>query len=296
MKAGAWMSMWAFLAACGASGPTTDPALDFLQVGVDPHTEASALEENLRRAGWRIDTRVEGRTFAAMAAAHVERRETAIRVVTRRGIALAMDVPAEQSSQPVALLALDGGDHDRDGDGLEEVVLTRRDPVRERRCLAVVQVLEEGFVAPVPADLQRFGADVCVEDMDDVTGDGRPEALVPVRLEGFARGTVPAITVPLVWRDGRHRFVPGAMADWWRRERVRRERALSEARSARDVEAAYALAVELAALVEAGGGTARERVLEFDDALRGLVLTEGQARAIGAARERIAAGALEPPE
>ncbi len=275
-------------AGCGSAAPPVDPAVAFLRVGVDPHEEARAVEASLAEGGFRVRTRSEGATFVALGLEHEARGETAVRVLTRRGIGLAIDVPGEQSAQPVGVVMSGSDGADLDGDGLEEVVLFRLDPVRERRCLAVVRVSDEGFVVPVPARLEGLGEQPCIEDLRDVGGDGRPEALVGWRLDELARGVVPRVMVPFAW--GGRGFSPEgrAFAAHWSSERRSREDALREARSARDVEAAYVLAVELAAIERARGAPVRAQVLAFDDALRGLVLTEAQARALAEARERIA--------
>lgn len=294
-RAVVWLPM--LVCACGgASPPREDPALAFLQVGVDPYEEARAVEESLSRAGWELCEWIEGRTFVALAMVQPDRGERAVRIVTRRGIAMTMDVPGDQSAQPVGLLdpAEGEGGQDLDGDGREEVVLWRWDPVRRRRCLAVARVVAEGYVVPVPAELEGLGGQACIESLRDVGGDGRPEALVTWRLDEHARASVPAVQVPLAWRDDGFVPAPRGMDAWWDAERTRREEELARARAARDVETSYTLAVELAAIARARGEPVRAQVLAFDEALRGLVLTEAQAEALRETRDRIAGVASSP--
>src|SRR5690606_38914637 len=109
------------IGACGSAAPPPSPEVAFLQVGVDPHEEARAVERSLAEGGFRVRARTEGRTFVALALENEERGETAVRVVTRRGIGLAIDVPGEQSAQPVGVVMSGSDDADLDRNGLEEV-------------------------------------------------------------------------------------------------------------------------------------------------------------------------------
>lgn len=278
------------LTACGGGEPARDPRWQFLAVGVRPAAEADRVQQTLEGGGWSLVSRVEGRTFVAQTFANDETGESSARVVTRRGIVLALDVPPSESAQPIRLLEPPGGDEDIDGDGNEEIVLARHDPAHDRTCLGVVRVIAEGgFLRPVPEDLSDLGDVVCLEDLEDLDDDGVLEGIAVVRLPELAREQVPAVRVPVALRDGR--WVPTrAPAGFWERQRARLEEAAAEARSARDVERAYVVAVERAALERAAGASVREQVVAFDRVLSGLVLTPGQARSIRAARAQVAGG------
>ena len=150
----------------------------------------------------------------------------------------------------------------------------------------------------VPIELGRLGEGTCIEEIRDVSGDGRPELLAARREVALGRGAVPAVLVPLTVRgDGFSPASAPVFARFWAAEIAVRRAALSAARAALDVGTAYRIAIELAAIErEVGHGTAAQ-VGAFDTALLGLVLSPDEAVAVGRARGLIAAGWQEaaPP-
>ena len=282
------------LVACGGSEPEPDPSWRFLEVGVEPRAEADELQGSLERSGWSLERRVDGETFVAQTFVDPETGQSSARVVTKRGIVLAIDVPPAEAAQPIRVLAPPGGDNDLDGDGNEEVVLARHDPVYDRTCLGMMRVIRsEGFLHPVPEELDGLGGAPCLEELEDLDGDGVLEGIAVLRLPELSRGAVPSVPVLLELRDGGWRPSHGHPG-FWERERARLAEETAAARTARDVDRAYVLAVEGAALERAAGGSRRAQVVAFDDALGGFVLTRGQADAIARARAFIAGGWQAP--
>ena len=287
----------ALAASCTALGcigarQRPDP-LDRIRVGVDPVAESLEVVRALERGGWVLESRVAGRTFVALVLVRsegpeTEGPETAVRIVTRRGTALAVD-SAEAALRlvepPVA------PPHDLDGDGLEEILLGRQDATQGRLCLRTLTVGREGALSVAEEVLPSLGDDACVEEVRDVLPESGPEALSVHRFHRLSRGLAPAIAVPLVFERGGWTPVGRARAaPFHRAGAAARREGLAVARQALDVERAYVLAVELAALARSLGAGRREQVLIFDDAVRGLVLSESLARSVANARSHVAAG------
>jgi hypothetical protein len=275
-----------------------DP-LRYLRVGVDPHAEARKLARSLREGGFQIVERIRGRTLSAVGARHPD-GDSAVRVVTARGIALALD--GGKAPQPrgevwlVGIEALDGGGerppYDLDGDGREEIALGARRSEGERACIALVRVGARGRVVEVGTGGPELPQKGCIVDVRDVGAGAAPEALMRIELGGLAmQGRVPAVTIPLAGRDGRWRPARAAgFAGYWRAQREGRRAALREARDALSVPWAHRIGVELAALARFRGRDRSVQVSRFDAALRGLVLSESEAVRLRRSREHIAAG------
>ena len=132
-----YVGLAALGAACGGAleGPRPE---DWMRVGVEPEEEAVEVEAALREAGW---TRTQRRTGDGFVALAFERGEQyAVRVVSRRGVVVALD-----SHEPDGLRERHGRvslpeppRSDLDGDGREDVLVARDDATGER-CLAVVR-------------------------------------------------------------------------------------------------------------------------------------------------------------
>jgi hypothetical protein len=282
-------------AACGSTSTERRPdprELAFLQVGVDPAVEAEAVAAALSRAGFRVRTRVDGDRFTALSFVHRQDATTAIRVITSRGVALALD--AAGADAPLDLLAPpERGDHrarlDVDGDGHDEVVVRATDAALARDCLQVLRISEDGVVRDIPArgDLP---SGPCIETLHDVNADGAADAIAVIRFPDLARDHVPSLAVPLIVRDGSWSPAGRAAAVHFDDQRTARRSALATARDQVDVEHAYRLAVELAAIERFTGADTPAQIAAFDTALSGLVVDEPQSRAIAAARAAIAAG------
>ena len=194
------------LAAVLACGPAADEQLRvhdlrYLRVGADLDEEAEATSRNLERAGFGVRARVRGERFRAVGAAMPGDSATAVRVITRRGVVLALDAPGPHRAYDVFLSTAHcesrGCPPDPDGDGDEEVVIGTRDELYARRCLALVRVDGEGSVREVRIQLDEYDealpTDACLEQLVDLDADGTFEGLARVRLPSLALGDVPLV-------------------------------------------------------------------------------------------------------
>jgi hypothetical protein len=278
-------------AACGSADPPPHVAHDIaaIRAGVDPRDEARAVAEGLERAGFAIEARLEHDEVVALGAKHDNGR-TAIRIVTARGIAAALD--AEDPERGLALLVYDErSDPDLDGDGRPEIAVATLDPELGRACIALARVGPDGTVLAVPIELGRLGEEACVESVEDVGGDARPELIAVAHDVALSRGVIPSVRVPLAVRGrGYAPAPPATFGAFWEAERNAREERLAGARAARDLEGVYHLAVELAGLERERGAPVSAQLRAFDAAFRGLVLTEGVARSVADTRAVIVAG------
>jgi hypothetical protein len=270
--------------ACGARGenPAIAHDLAVIGTGVDPRAEAEAVRSGLTNVGYVIGTEISGAGYVAFDARRSADGVTAVRILTSRGIAVALDVPVGEAAEAVTL---------RRVEGIDDLVVARADPESARDCLVLLRVEEDGRVVQVPIELGRFGTGVCVEDARDVGGDEAIELLTHIRFYALARGETPSIPAVLERRgEGYSPAPPSAHRAFWEGEERRVREALVSARRAFDGETAYARAVELAALERERGGTGARQVRVFDEALVGLVLSEDLARGVAAARQHIVDG------
>jgi hypothetical protein len=150
---------------CGCAAQPRSPFFGderFLVLGVDPDAEADALARQLEDNGYRVEQRLRGQHFSALGAADAERVATKVRVMTARGIALALDAAATDPLRPglrYALLPPPSPDtHDADADGFEEVFVRITAPASGEPCIQVYRVRDSGFVDPVgPVALSTAG-------------------------------------------------------------------------------------------------------------------------------------------
>jgi hypothetical protein len=277
----------------------------YLRFGIDRHAEADALIRERNEQGEALALRLQGQHFIALSFMNRSGRTTRVRILTERGIALALDPDPDtalgQGARYALLAAPLPDSHDADGDGFEEVFVERRSP--EATCLQVYRVRDVGFIDPVPVSVQLFGRELCPNGISDVDGDGRPELVIDAELVGFeampnsttrnAHDTLepeaPHVRIPMWARDHRYAVYanPAGLTRFATEERARRTAQLTQARHALDVPTAYRLAIEFAALSHVQRRSASEQVAAFDEALAGLVLEPPQQRAIDHARQHI---------
>ncbi len=273
---------------CGGEAQNAAIAHDIatFRAGVDPRTEAAEVRAGLAESGWTIGEELEGEGWVAFDARRPDDGRTAIRVITERGIAAALEVPETEVAQAISL---------RRAEGVDALIVARADPAQERTCLVLLRVESDGRVTQVPLELGRFGVDACVEEVVDVDGDGEPELVTRVRLYALSRGRTPTVAALLARRPpGYSPASPSAYGAYWAAEEARVREELVAARRGLDVEGAYRAAVELAAMARERGLSTNRQVRAFDEALSGLVLSEAQARGVAAARAHIAGGWPEP--
>jgi hypothetical protein len=275
---------------CGAARPPLPGDEEFLDVGVDPQLEATALERGLSEAGYGHTQRVEGEGWVALAMTREDGASVA-RLVTRRGVVIALDETSSLLGHTRGVLAIEAAPPtgtDVDGDGSLDVLLVRAES--DRRCLLVVHLGEDGAASPLVLDPEGLAPDACLEAFRDVDGNADPEAIVRVRAHVLARSAIPTVDRPLE-RDasGVFRAVDPA-ARFVADERRAREARLMLARATPSPEDAYTIAVELALLVAVSGETPERQLEAFDAAMTGVVLTEDLVTAVHRARGLIAAG------
>jgi hypothetical protein len=294
--------------ATGCAAQTPNPFFAdaaYLRFGIDRHAEADALIRERNEQGEVLALRLQGQHFTALGFMNRSGRATRVRILTERGIALALDPDPDtalgQGARYALLAAPLADSHDADGDGFEEVFVERRSP--EATCLQVYRVRDVGFIDPVPVSVQLFRRELCANGLSDVDGDGLPELVIDTELLGFeampksathdAHDTLepeaPHVRIPMWAREHRYAVYanPGALTRFTTEERARRTGELTQARQGLDLATAYRLAIELAALVHVQRRSAAEQVAAFDEALSGLVLEPQQQRAIDHARQHI---------
>jgi hypothetical protein len=290
------MSLLLGLCACASSSPA--PVFHdekYLRFGVDQNEEADAVIESQKARDYALGFRLNGQYFTALGFVDAHGRSSAVRILTARGTAVALDSRPEGQIQPAATYALlappIADTFDADHDGFDEVFVEERTP--GKTCLQVYRVRDVGYVDRVVVEARVFGQDVCPTAAVDLNGDGTVELLTELELQGFPRasGGAPARRVLLpLWAD-QHRFVAragtAAQRAWLAQARTRREAELEQARGRLDVPSCYGLAIELAALVYLDGGDREAQLGAFDRALAGLVLQPAQAAVNVRARARI---------
>lgn len=155
-KAAAIAGTLAVWLGCGCASQPPSPFFQderFLVLGVDPDAETDALARQLEADGFRIVRRLRGQHFSALGVADRDGVAARVRVVTARGIALALDPDARDLTQPARRYALlpppSAETHDADGDGFEEVFVHVLPEAGEPPCIQVYRVRDSGFVDPV---------------------------------------------------------------------------------------------------------------------------------------------------
>jgi hypothetical protein len=266
---------------------------NYLRFGVDPNTEANAVIESQKERDYRLAQRLVGRHFTALGFMDKGGRSRAVRILTMRGIGVALDSRPQSPIEPATTYALVAppikDTHDADQDGFEEVFVEEQ--TQGSACLRVFRVRDVGSIDPVVVESQVLGQEICPNAAIDLDGDGIIELSTELELVGFpsAGGSVPNLLLPL-WAD-KHRFVarpgPGPQRAWVAQQRASREVELQRARVRLDVASCYVLGIELAALAYLERSDPATQLAAFDRALHGLVLTQAQAAASASARARI---------
>lgn len=144
--------------ACASSPQPRGPYFEderYFTLGVDPRSEARALVEDLERQGLSAQPLLRGQRFYAVGVRHADRSSIGVRVVTARGIALALDRVKPNVFQEeirYRLLPAPWSDtHDADGDGREEIFVEVKQGSGKnaRSCIAIYRIEDSGDVQPV---------------------------------------------------------------------------------------------------------------------------------------------------
>jgi hypothetical protein len=124
----------------------------YLVVGVDPDTESRALVRQLEKKGYYVQLRVRGKTFSALGFADEQDVPQKVRIVTVRGIEVALDpvpgTPLQPGVRYELLPSPVAGTQDADGDNFEEVFVSVHTETTGA-CAQVYRVRDSGFVDAV---------------------------------------------------------------------------------------------------------------------------------------------------
>lgn len=278
------------LTACGAPRRLPDYS-ELLLAGVEPAEEAERVIAYLGHAELRLVERVEVGGVIALGFHRARDEHRAVRVVTPAGVSLSLDSHAEDgvtaSAGPIVLDRARSG-RDLDGDGHLDIVVARSEP--HRTCMLVIDVHEDGRLAPLRVDAIDLPPDVCLEELEDLTGDGTTEALVGIYAPELARRRAPRAPLPLE-RDeaGVYRRTPPAVA--FLEERTARiDAALARARRAEDHDECLTLSVERALLLTAAGQSVERQLAAFDEAIAATVWPEAMSPELDRARAVLSRG------
>lgn len=279
-----WCALAFFVVACGAARPVSFDDARHFRVGLDPRSEADAIESRLIARGLTRVARVDADAAVGLAMRDDEGR-TVLRIVTTRGLALAVDAPTESLSR--SEVGLVEAPSDLDGDGYVELLPAATDAASSRRCFALVRVTDDGGLVEVTPELDGLGGDACLEALVDLQDDGRFEVVASVRFRSLAWGRAPSVALPFApapppasnegepdaVAGARWELVTGALAQhFFEREIRERRAALEEARAAGRTEVAYQLGVELASLARFRGADGAEQTATFRRAVEGLTI------------------------
>lgn len=279
------------LLAAGCVEPVAprDP-VDYLRVGVDPREEAGHLTRAFEDEGYRV-RRLVAHDDVAMLDAVGPGGESALRVVTRVGVALGLDAPDRRfpTRQRVRGLPAPLSGADLDGDGAIELLIAVTDITRMVECIAVVRVDEHGQVSEVSVDTSPVQEGACAEQAEDVAGDARAELLVVGRYLIPPLSVPASVAVPFTGFEGRYVPMGPEAARYFASQRSVRLERLTDARSGREADTISRLAVELGVL----------RFFEWGDVDRAIVALDEESEgahvdALAAGRELIRALADAP--
>lgn len=257
-----WLGLILGCASSPSPYQTFDP-FDYVQAGVDPKEEARAVQKGLTDNGYYLGVRHEADTYVAMEASRGE--AWAIRVVTRRGIAMGIDVPNARAPDWRAVRLLRTPHGDLDGDGFDELVVAVY-AEDDAPCLGLIRVATEGVVGEVPLPLKSLAVEACVGSFSDVVGDSQLEAVV----RALAEEAGLRIWVPMLLTGDKGRWVTppeSVLTEYWQGERERRRQAAGKGG---DPAQRYRRAVEVAELTRLLGEDRDAQIDAFDEMIRGV--------------------------
>ena len=193
--------------ACGSPGLEMRDPIDYLRVGVDPRDEAQSTRRSLSREGYDVHTVVEADDVFVLNALRPRDGATAVRVVTRAGIALGLDAPdrAHPARDRVEGLPAEVSGRDLLGDGNLEVLLRVDGRDRAAPCIAVVRIDAQGRAVELPLPTRRVQVGACAEEAEVIVrGDGeRVVALLVVARYALASvAEVASVAIPLRGHEG----------------------------------------------------------------------------------------------
>jgi hypothetical protein len=198
------------LAACTpAQDPQAfiDQELSFLRPGVQLEAEEREVRRVLAQRGLRVNARVAPAGFTALSALSRDRRLSALRVITARGVVVAEDAATDDLFQPgtISLLEHFGGTI-----GEFALLAYARVPLgQDAGCVTLQRILPDANAAACVLDVSRLGARACVSNLGPSRA-GRMRATVAwPSLHAF---TTPQLDVELAFDDP-YQGLSGALMD-----------------------------------------------------------------------------------
>lgn len=168
------------LSGCKGPGFIQDP-LDYLGVGVDPNEEAEKVALQLGRAGYIVDRRIESPVAIALEARRLRDGATAVRIITARGIAVAIDAPDRRyrARRSVSLGERPAFER-RQSDGLYTLPIFVQNEAQ--RCIATILFDSEGFARELTREEDPHPNEGCYPEVAPPEQDGEDDRTAE---EGF---------------------------------------------------------------------------------------------------------------
>lgn len=153
------------LLGCAAADPSRhlETELGFLRAGVRVEDEEQEVRRVLRQRGLAIRARLEGPLFVALGAATRGGEQSAVRIITGRGVVYGEDGSHQDLFRPgtVSLIEHFGGSV-----GEYLLAATARVAVgRDLGCVALHRILPDGRVVDAELDLSQLGSLACVANI-----------------------------------------------------------------------------------------------------------------------------------
>jgi hypothetical protein len=284
--------------ACAQRDPARHLAteLAFLRTGVHIDSEEREVRRVFAQRGLRVVARLAGPSYVALGAATRQGEQSAVRIITQRGVVLAEDASATDLFQPgtVALIEHFGGSL-----GEYVVAASARVPSgRELGCVTLHRILPDGSVVASTLDVSVFGSLACVANLAPGSG-GRIRATVAwPALHALITPSVEvelAFVEPLVGREPPRvpRLKVANQGEWLERERAR----VSTMRLARaPFSERHAIGVARAALAALAGVDTAQQIAIYREAVQAVLPASPEAEVLTSTVEHIERGWLEPDE
>jgi hypothetical protein len=166
--------------------------LNFFVASVDLDTEESATRRALGQRNLVVDDEARGEGFRALRASSLDRKRSAVRIISRRGVVAAEDADADDwfALREVALWTVTAQG------ALPEPLLGIQKTARgqDAPCLTLYRLELDGRVTQVEFRVEQFGSHVCVSSLMALD-KARFEALLV--WPGLSAGVAPSLRVEL---------------------------------------------------------------------------------------------------
>ena len=265
--------LW-LLTGCASTPP--DPFLGQrieLTFGVDQKDEAAAVQASFEEAGYYLDKRIDGQRFAALSFRDAKGRPKAIRVITARGIALALDsVEATALDAAVSYKLLEPSGPIAADNEYSEGLLVLETRGSGEPCVRPYAVIDNGLVLGQDLGLPDQASPVCAQQVTDRDGDGRAELVAEYRVDGLPLPVVPEVKALLFANEEGVYSMHGpqaALDTHYAAEAAQRNEKIKQLAEDHQAMEVYRLAVELALIAHLRGqdAAAQRKLLEEKFAL-----------------------------